>query len=160
MSIKIAFPTDFTVESLNLVKQAIEDHPNEKIDFLLVHGIHVTDSITDLLFFSKGKIISSLTNPVFDEACSVLRKHFASAVNSFRIELFMGFTQTAFTNFMISMQVDKMYVPESYTLKLKDAMSADLMPYINRSKVKKTEVDWKISESGFSSNSIAQLLHI
>jgi hypothetical protein len=160
MSIKIAFPTDFTVESLNLVKQAIEDHPNEKIDFLLVHGIHATDSITDLLFFSKGKIISSLTNPVFEEVCSMMRKHFAPAVNSFRIELFMGFTQTAFTNFMISMQVNKIYLPESYNLKLKNKMSADLMPYIQRSKIKKIGVDWKVLESGFSSNSIAQLLHI
>lgn len=126
----ILFPTDFTVRSLNLVKKAIEDHPGEKLDILLIHGIHSSDSITDLLFFSKGKIIQKLSSLEFEDACQLLSNIFKEQVNSIKTELFTGFTQSGFNEFVKDLKVDTIYLPVKSDFVFRNKMSADLTRFL------------------------------
>lgn len=139
MSKTVIIPTDFSIVSLKLAQTAIEDHPGEKLNLVLVHGVHLTDSITELLFFSKNDVISCLSNPDFENACSLLQNLFSKQVNSLRTELFTGFTQSAFNSFLQGVGADKIYVPET-PLKLTDKMSMDLSKFIARSQSEKVSV--------------------
>lgn len=136
MSKTILFPTDFSIASLKPIQAAISDHPDEKLDLVLIHGIHASDSITDLLFFSKSALVSDLSNEAFDSACKLLQNLFSNRINSLRIELFTGFTQSAFSAFLDGLRANKLYIPFS-KLELTNKLSMDLSSFIAKSNVEK-----------------------
>lgn len=160
MNKTILFPVDFTVESLNLVKKAIEDHPGEKLDLVLIHGIHSSDSITDLLFFSKGKIIQKLTNPAFDGACELLGNLYKDQINSLKTELFTGFTQSAFNGFLEDLNIDKIYCPASLNVTLNNKMSADLTRFLLKSKIEKIVVPVDSETRGVNTHKVTSQISI
>ena len=153
----ILCPTDFTPESLNLVKQAIQDHSGEKLNILLLHGIHNSDSITDLLYFSKGKIVATLTNPAFEKACQILQERFGEHLNSFRTELFSGFTQRAFNNLLGDLRVDLVYVPNSYQFQLPGKLSMDLTGYLDKCSADKVNVYWSAYNEPLKPDTVTQI---
>lgn len=142
MTKTILCPTDFTSESLNLVRQAIQDHADEKFNLVLLHGIHQSDSITDLLYFSKGKVIAELSNPIFDKEIEVLKARFAENINSFRLELFSGFTQRAFDRLLTDLQIEVVYLPRKYNFQLPRKSSMPLTRYLDRNPIRKVQVYW------------------
>lgn len=135
----ILLPTDFTVNSLNLAKKIIEKESVEKVDFVFIHGIHLTDSISDLLFFSKETVIEKLSNDEFNKSCNVFHQLYSEKINSLKIELFTGFTQSAFNNLLSALKIDEIYLPEQFPLVLTHAMSADLTKYLKRANVQKMQ---------------------
>lgn len=158
----ILIPTDFTVESLNLVKQSLIDHQDEKINIILVHCVNMSNTITDLLFFSKNKIIEKLSQESFQEGCSILINRFSDNINSFRKELFSGYNQSAFNNFIEANQIDKIYIPEEYEFKFNNEISENIMPYIKKTNLKKVSVNWESLKPSSDSNTggLAQLFQI
>jgi hypothetical protein len=149
----ILFPTDFTIESLNMVKNVLSrSKEGETFDIILLHGIEVSDSITDLLFYSRNKIMDSLSNQQFDEACHIIKNKYASKINSFRKEFFTGYTQAAFNNFIEANRVEEAYYPSNYKFHSGNKKSFDVMPYLKKSNIKIGEVDWaseaKLPEKG------------
>jgi hypothetical protein len=147
MNKTILFPTDFTIESLNVVKTVLNDvNPNIKCDIILVHGIRMTDSITDLLFFSKSRFIDELSNEAFDDACEIIRNKFDSRINSIRTEVFSGYNQNAFNNFVEGNKVDEAYMPTNYNLKLVYRKSFDILPFIKNSNVVVNEIAWQAQQ--------------
>lgn len=135
MSKTILFPTDFSILSLKMVQTAIQDHPGEKLDLVLIHGIHLSDSIAELLFFSRSAVIKELSNEGFENACFLLNNLFSKSINSLRTELFTGFTQSAFQAFLTGLHADKIYVPVK--LQLEHKMSMELSGFIAKSKIEK-----------------------
>jgi len=153
----VLIPTDFSIESLNLVKYAAQQAVNESVNVLLVHGLRLSDSIMDLLFFSRNKTILKLQNADFDEACKVLRNKYDSQINSFRIEIFSGFTQSAFQKFLEAHRVNEILIPKSYTFKRTADKSFDLLPFIKSSQYEATEVAWKPFENVPEKNLLAEV---
>jgi hypothetical protein len=113
MSKTLLFPTDFTVASLAPVRKAIADHPREQLDIVLVHGIYLSDSITELLFFSRHATIKRLSSPEFEDNCRILQELHADQINSFRTKLFTGLTQSTFDSFVEALRADRIYLPET-----------------------------------------------
>lgn len=141
----ILFPTDFTIESLNLVKSVLS-RLNEscKYDIILLHGLHASDSITDLLFFSKSRVIGSLTSPEFEDACGIIKNKFSSHINSMRKDIFNGVTQASFDNYAEANKIEAAFVPAKYSPVL-GKKSFDIIPFIKRSSVQINEVEWNVS---------------
>ncbi|TDB60022.1 hypothetical protein [Arundinibacter roseus] len=138
----ILIPTDFTIESLNTVKGAFKRDSQEKVNLILLYAIGMSDSITDLLFFSKEKFIASQQSGKFAEAFQILQNTYDSQINSFRVELFSGYTQNAFANFLEANQVDEVFIPKDYTLKLQHKRSFNPLPFLKKCKLPKTEISW------------------
>jgi hypothetical protein len=136
----ILLPTDFTISTFVLAEKAIADHPDHQLDFLFVHGIHASDSITELMFFSKEKTLKELGGADFAAACKVFQQNWKDRVNSCRIELFMGFMQTAFNNFLRNKKVEQVYFTDAARVYHKHRMSADLTRYLVKSQVDKVRV--------------------
>ncbi|HQA59356.1 MAG TPA: hypothetical protein PK033_15990, partial [Acetivibrio sp.] len=68
----ILIPIDFTIESLNTLKFALEENKNEQLTVVLMYATHLSDSITELLFYSQYKIIQKLINQPFKDAINII----------------------------------------------------------------------------------------
>jgi len=140
----ILIPTDFTIESLNTVKGAFKKQDDgEPVNLILVYSAFLSDSITDRLFFSKEKYLLALQSEKFREACQVLLNTYASRVNSFRIELFSGFTKQAFANFLEANDVNEVVIPGTYTLKMTTLRSFDPISYFKKCSLPITIIHWQ-----------------
>lgn len=131
----ILIPTDFTVNSLNTLKTVLTNNSSDtSLDIILLHGLTLSDSIRELLFFSKMKQIDSLTNNEFEEAYEVLCNKFDSQINSFKIDLFTGYNQTAFNSYLKANKVETIFISNGKQ-KLSHRKSFDLSPFIRKSNV-------------------------
>ncbi len=127
----IVVPTDFSVQSLNVLKNVLSAHKGDcRYDIILLHGSHLTDSITDLMFVSKRRIAEQLSNPAFEAACGVIHNKFASQINSIRKEIFTGFTQNAFDNFIEANKVEDIYVSAQKNSRFTSKKSFDVLPFV------------------------------
>ncbi|MFN3752723.1 hypothetical protein [Flavobacterium sp.] len=141
----ILIPTDFTVNSLNVLKSILVNNQGKQtFDIILVHGISLSDSIRDLLFYSKTKQIESLTNPEFEEACEVIKNKFDSQISSLRIDLFTGYNLSAFENYLEGNKVAQIFTSENKSV-LSNKNSFDLSRFIDKCSVQVTKID-----SGFN----------
>ncbi len=147
MNKTILIPTDFSIESLNLVKYAAESATSERINILLTHGLRLSDSILDLLFFSRNQTISKLTNDDFNAACKILLNKYQTQVDSLSIDFFSGFTRSAFQNFLEAHKVHEILIPKSYVLNNTTTKSFDLLPFIKSSSYQVNEVQWQPIEN-------------
>jgi DNA polymerase elongation subunit (family B) len=143
MAKTILIPTDFTVRSLNLVKIALQKNyqSQEKLRIILVHGIMAPTSITELLFYSKAKELEELENAEFQASCKLLLGKFDEKIERMTIDLFSGFNQSAFENYLDANRVDEAYIPANYKLKLTSRSSFDLIPFFSKSKLPLTRID-------------------
>lgn len=145
MSKTILIPTDFTIKSLNLAKIALQKNHDseEKLRIILIHGIMASTSITELLFYSKSRKLMELETPEFQASCKLLLGKFDEKIEHMTIDLFSGFNQSAFENYLEANQVKEAYIPSTYKLKLPNSSSFDLIPYFTKSKLPLLKVDWE-----------------
>lgn len=153
----ILIPTDFSIESLKLLKEAIHSVEIGSINIVFLHCIHLSDSIFDLLFFSKKELIESLMSKNFNDACKIIRNRYTSKINSARVEIFTGTTQQAFNNFLEGNQVNEIIVPKNHTFKLINSKSFNPDTYIRNAGLPLTEVEWKTSDTIPEKNSLAEI---
>ncbi len=159
MKDSILIPTDFTVASLNLLKQALKDHKDEKRNYILVFECNLGDSITDLLFLSKTTLISSYANETFNEGLDILKSRFSEVIDSIRIEPFYGFTKAAFRNFTDANQVEKAYVPSKESVVGKHKDIKFLYTNLIKLKMQTVTVVWNQEVEEYSPSAILQLFN-
>jgi hypothetical protein len=139
----ILFPTDFSLESLNFIKSVLlSKETGQEFDIVLVHGIESGDSIVDLLFFSKDKVLSELMSPEFTEACNIIKSRFESKLRFIRKEIFTGSTRISFQNFLDSNGISEAFIPVNYDFKKVNKKSFDILPFIKGSRVTVNSVEW------------------
>ncbi|GAA0879468.1 hypothetical protein GCM10009119_24360 [Algoriphagus jejuensis] len=145
MARTILIPTDFTVTSLNIAKIAMQkscEH-HEKINLILLHGLMASTSITELLFYSKRKVLDKLETPEFHASCKLLLAKFEDKIERMTVDIFSGINQSAFENYTSANRVDEAFIPVNNKLKLKNSDSFDMIPFFRKSKLKITEVKWE-----------------
>lgn len=156
----IIFPTDFSIQSLNIVKSVLgSKSDSDRYDIILLHGLDMGDSITDLLFNSKRQCINALSNPEFDDACEIIRNKFESRIRSIRKDLFNGLSQAAFDHYVHANRVSEAYLPVNYQLQLNGRKSFDIVPYILNSGLVLNEVTWQESPLMPEKGQLAEVFH-
>lgn len=154
----ILVPTDFSIESLKFVKYALNSiNQAEKVNILLTYGASLSDNITDLLFFSKSKFISQLSNTEFDEACEVIRNKYASKINSMRKDLFIGTTLSAFENYVEANRVTEAYIPTQYQYNPSNKDSFDILPFIKKSSLNTINIEWEAEMTRSEKGQLSEL---
>ncbi len=140
----ILIPTDFTVKSLILAKIALQRNveKKEKIRLILVHGIWLSSSITELLFYSKSKLLAQLETDDFKASCKLLLGKYEDIIDQMSIDLFSGTSQAAFENYIEANHVQEAFISPNYKSKFKNSSSFNLIPYFTKSKIKLIEVNW------------------
>ena len=144
MAKTILIPTDFTVESLNLVKIALQNNSDsdEKLRIILVYGHWTSSSITELLFYSKGKILEKLENDEFKCSCKMLLGRYEEIIEHMSIDIFSGTNQNAFQNYLEGNEVTEAYISNNYKFKLQNNSSFNLIPFFTKSKLTLFEINW------------------
>lgn len=153
---KILIPIDFKVESLNTLKIALNEI-EEEVEVVLMYSEYLSDSITELLFYSPDEKRKSLNTPDFGESLSILKNRFESTLIKVDIEFFHGFNAKAFKNFAEGKKVDCIYIPKNYKLQL-SKNGFDPIPLIQKSKLTFQEVECQKS-TDFSLNDISNLFN-
>lgn len=153
----ILIPTDLTVESLHTLKLALMQNETVQVRILLMYPYRLGDSITDLLFYSPGKIINNEISPEFEEGISILKNRFFHTLHSLSIQLFHGNNTNAFTQYANAYDIHEIYLPQSYLLK-NGKKGFDPIPLIDKNKFIVHEVNWESRESA-GTNSIAELFN-
>jgi len=141
MKKNVLIPTDFSIGSLNLVKYAAQQYDGQEMEILLVYSSSLSDSITDLLFYSPEKIMNGLITEDFKQACSILRNRFTNIVNDLKVQNFHGRTLNAFQSFIHARRIEEAFIPKSYALRM-HKNSFDPIPFIRKSGLPFTEVFW------------------
>ena len=137
----ILIPTDFQVESLNTLKLALKHQNNQKVRVVLMYSEYLTDSITELLFYSPKEIIKSSIKPEFEEALAIIKNRFPKTLVEISMQMFHGFTTNAFLHFAHANNIDEVYIPKNYTL-IKSTKSFDPLPLLRKSKLPIYEMNW------------------
>jgi hypothetical protein len=153
---KILIPTDFKIESLMLLRYAASGDQYQNLDVIFLHCTHLSDSITDLMFYSPSKIIQEAVTPEFSEACSILRNKFPEKIKNMQVRLFHSHTQAAFDMFLEANEVCDAIIPATYKLQLRKN-SFDSIPFILRSGINVKQVDWGGRKEYAADNSVAAL---
>lgn len=136
----VLIPTDFTIQSLNILKTFLNQNPNNQYHIILLHGINIGDSIRDLLFFSKNKQLQDLANDAFIEAFEVIKNKFDSQINSIKIDFFTGSNQAAFNNFIEGNEINQI-INSNYKLKFNTSKSFDFSRYFNKCKAENKTIE-------------------
>lgn len=156
----ILFPTDFSIQSLNIVKSVLNNgNDNTRYDIILLHGMDAGDSITDLLFVSRSRWIQSLTNPAFEDACDIIRNKFESKIRSMRKDVFTGFGQSAFNSYLEANRVDEAYLPVNSAMELSGRRSFDILPLLHKSGLPVKEVALQETTPMHEKGRLAEVFH-
>lgn len=129
----VLIPTDFQMDSLNIIKKVVHDlKDGDTVSITLLHGYYLTDSISDLLFHSKKDILNQIVPTAFYEGCDLLKNKYASQLSQVKIDLFHGLNKRAFKSYISSNRIDKVYIPEGLITRKATKRSFDLAPYIHK----------------------------
>ena len=137
----ILIPTDFTVGSLLLVKQAVSQNQNNNLNIILLYSCFLTDSITELLFYSQEKIIKEKSDPKFHEALSVITNRYSEQINNIEIEVFHGYSTSAIESYIEKNKINQVFIPKNQVFK-ETGNYFDLTSIIKKSKLNYTELSW------------------
>lgn len=138
---KIIIPTDFTVESLQLIEYAILNYPDEKLDITLAFGYKIPLHEIEIIKFSAISVIHKTTSEKFLRAKKNILIEHSDRLNSINIELFCGLNSVVFQNFLSEHKIQDAIVPQNKFLCLKNNKCFDLTSLIKKNVKKVIEVE-------------------
>lgn len=151
MSTTILIATDFSLESLYIIKKVLREknssHSGEQYKILLVSGYDAGDSIRNLLFNTKSKILSKIRSGEFCEALSIIKNKYPDLVSKITCDIFTGSFQRTFDQYLKATNVDEAYYSE-FLKEVNHSGKFDIVPYLRKTKVlEATEI--KLVTPGF-----------
>ena len=123
---KVIIPTDFSVKSLNFVVDFLKHNSSEAFDIVLVHGYDVPQTVSDLLFFSKSKLLKKLQSNEYKDALLVIKNRFESNLKSISFDFVTNDSKAYIINYVEAQQTRKIVGIDNYTMTFKDKNSFDI----------------------------------
>lgn len=154
MSTTILIPTDFKVSSLEPLKALLQFQAEDSINVLLIHGIYLSNSISDLLFFDQSDLKIEMAGKEYLSKLYDLEKELTPKVASIQIVFFSGFTHSSFEQFTETNKVDRIIIPYELNFDWSHKKSMDVIPFLQKSKVKKQLIAWDTNQYSNKSNQI------
>lgn len=152
----ILIPTDFSSTPLLLLKHAaLSSH--EKLNVIFMYSTFVSDSITDLLFYSPQKILQETIPQEFREGCSIMQNKYPEKIINIRYEIFHGNSANSFKILAELNKVDSVFVSVDQPFKLQ-RNEFNPIKLILRSAVHVEEVSMQPNTRIAEKDLIAQLL--
>lgn len=153
--------TDFSLESLITLKKFLAEKNMEgnecQYDIYLVSGYELSDSISDLLFTSKGKILNELRTQEFCDAYTIIKNKYPHLVNRIICDVYIGYFQKVFNNYVKAKNIDEAYYTTALVEKNKKN-KFDIVPYIQKCKgLVSYEIVAEVSKSTFEKGILAEV---
>lgn len=123
---KIFIPTDFSIKSLSFVIDFLKNNSTEKFDLVLLHGYELPQNISDLLFFSKSKLLKKLQTTEFEDTVRIIKNRFESNINSISIDFVMSDSKSYIKNYIEAQKPTQVVTIDNYSMTFKDKNSFDI----------------------------------
>jgi len=138
----LLFPTDFSIESLALVKEALPRLDSTfSYNIILLYGQLGSDGITEMLFQTRSKQLADLCSPAFEEALAILKNKYGSLIQNIRKDIVSDYGQRALNNYLEANKVDFAFVPENDAFIPSRRNSLNLVPMLIKSKVEVVQLE-------------------
>ncbi|MCS3530288.1 hypothetical protein [Chryseobacterium sp. JUb7] len=136
MTRKILIATDYSLESLNILKKVLKEKdanedPNQ-YDILLVSGYDMGDSIRDLLFTTKSTVFNKIRPQEFNDAFGIIKNKYPHLINKIICDIFTGSFQRTFNNYVKAENIEEAYYSPS--IKSRGKGKFDIIPYVKKCK--------------------------
>lgn len=136
MTKTILIATDYSLESLNILKKVLKEkdarEDETQYDILLVSGYEMGDSIRDLLFTTKSAIFNKIRPQEFVDAYGIIKNKYPHLINRVVCDVFTGSFQRTFNNYVKAENIEEAYY--SPAIKSKGKGKFDIAPYIKKCK--------------------------
>lgn len=130
----ILIPTDFTLPSLNMVKDAASRFAGQRLNIVLFHALYMPTDIQDLLFLPTRIPYEKITED-FRHACTVIKKKNSDVISQINFRYMYGSTNAVFRNFIEANKIDAIFMPEHIVLKKVYDNSIDLRPLFKKAAI-------------------------
>jgi hypothetical protein len=123
----VLIPTDLTLESLYPVHEICRNAVNRECNIYIIHTMAMPSGIMDLLFMQETKLYSMI-QPQFMEALEMLKKKYASVINTFTFEFVWSNSKGFLKNYMHARDVHTVYLLNRHHYKGGFAQSVKCIP--------------------------------
>lgn len=154
----IVIPTDFSIRSLQLVKQLAEHYRSEQLHITLLHGIDMPTSIMDLLFIGKRDEYKELVNDAFSAGCEVIQNKYASVIRELKVQFLYGNSRRLVENFLHANEVDLVALPQQGVFAPRHTNSVDLLPLLKKCSKPIIHLPLQAAPAGVEQEMLADLL--
>ena len=113
---KILIPTNFSVDSLQLIEYAILNNPQCKLDIILVAGHTLSNNRWTIAHFCKSEEVRKQYANGFLAAKRSLMRVYKESINTLSYELFTGNNSIAFRHFLDQLDADATIIPKTKLL--------------------------------------------
>lgn len=143
---KILIPTDFTVESLQLIDYAILNFPDTKLEIILVAGYKLPETRWDVTHFkAKEQFRKQLSNDFIAHERRLILEH-QNQIDSISFELFTGINSFAFQNFLKQLDVKDAIIPKEAFFHSPNHKWFDTTKYLKKYIENTVEVSVEVSD--------------
>lgn len=154
METVVVIPSDLKMKSLDSLKSILQFQTEDRIHVILLHGVYLSNSISDLLFFDRTELKLHLAEKKFLLELLKLEQEMKPRLVDIQIEFFSGFTQSSFNAFMSTLGVDKIIIPQHFEFDWSNKKSMNILPFLLNSKLDKHLISSDVfyneeSEQGF-----------
>ncbi|REC42352.1 hypothetical protein [Chryseobacterium pennipullorum] len=136
MAKTILIATDYTLESLNILKKVLKEkdaaEDQNQYNIILTSGYDSGDSIRDLLFNTKTSIFNKIRPLEFCDAYAIIKNKYPHLVHRITCDVFTGSFQRTFNQYVKAENIEEAYY--SSAIKSKGKGKFDLVPYIKKCK--------------------------
>lgn len=138
---KVLIPTDFSVKSLNLLLEFLKQTPSDKYEIIMAHGYDISNSFSEMLFYSEHKILTKLLTKEFRESCHLIENTYRSRLYKFKFSILTGNGKRYVQNYISSNKIDIVVCSNGYKMKFRSRNSFDIQPYLKTSKAEVLMMD-------------------
>lgn len=158
MKKNILIPIDFKTESLNTLKLAVQNSEKDEVHAVLLYAGLLSNSFTDLLFYSTRDMIKAHMHPEFEQALSIIKNRYENTLKSFEIKLQHSNNLASMRKFLTNNNIDEIYIPKSYLLEPGDN-GFDPTPLLRESHYPLYEMDWKCNANPQQKNQLDSIFN-
>ncbi len=133
---KILVPNDFSVRPLILLKRILEQNEEDHFDITLLHGIYPPDSITDLLFYNKKKLMKEKETSHYLQACDLFKNKFYSRISSFQADIIASPRKHAMNDLLEVSGIEEVFIPEGIDMDFSGRQSFDVIALLKKADIK------------------------
>lgn len=129
---KILVPTDLSVKSLLIVREALELMPDAELEIILACGALLPDSIADLMFISKRKMVQEIQSEEFAEASKIIKNKYNTRIQNLFVDVLISSNGSYVQSYLKGAKIDAVVIPVNYQFKFKHSNCFNVFPQLQK----------------------------
>lgn len=117
---RVLIPTDFTVNSLRIVLEYLENSGDQKVELVLTCGYNLGESISFLLGFTLDDHLAEMQNEDFLKGCEMIKSRFKDKVVEMYADFMISKSKRYIRNYLKGGQFARIVLPDTFEFTFKE----------------------------------------